>query len=691
MILLVLMLLSWPCLATATTYYVSTAGNNSNNGTSTGTAWRSPQKCAQPPVAAGDTCIIRDGTYTAADSSQSRFVILISSSVSSASGTSTNPITIKAENYGGAVFVQPTDSTSTTTIDVNRPWYIIEGIEIDGSTTIYNTGSSTSHAGIAVHAGNTVLRRNYIHDIARTLCSTSSFGNSGIITATGLSNILIERNLIHTIGRLRNGENGCSTPIFQHDHGIYITWGTDITIRNNVIYDANRGFCLNIFSSSTSVHTRYRIHNNTFAGRSPTGAPSGQIITGGQWIDGQIINNLFYQVDIDLAIAQFNLQSSSSGNVVSYNHTNVDLPGSSPLFGGSTPPGFTYSNNTENDPIAFTNASCTQSDGGCENHDFTLAAGSSAINAGTDVGLACNGVCDQGAFETFTFASCQVPSGAAGTIQVTFTSNANLLGTTLTTFTARRNGSANALTGAASKIGDTIISLPVTTTYVGGNTVDISWSSGGLSDAALIGGILNQPFVQTLSNQSCTNNVGGVLYTFTQATYLFHGVYGLEASPDIRSIEGVSSFSVVKNGAVRLRFALVCSGADCPPSGFYLYYATGGSYVPVPDVYGVDNIAFCGEAYSNGPRPENGAATTNQLSTAGTFTPGGVVYSANAIPTITGFNTNYKTELEYCVRFNSSASGAYTFRVYQQDGTALNTYTLTPIVTILAPQASGAF
>lgn len=675
----------------AATYYVGTSGNDANAGTS-GSRWRNPQKCAQPPVTAGDTCIVGNGTYTAADVGSTAFVIQISSAKGSAIGTALNPITIKSENPRGAKIVQPTRNAQAVGIYVGRDYYIIEGFDLDGSGVTYDTGTNASHAGIGFYASHGTARGNYVHDIARTQCSDSGFGNAGIFTNIGVSNILIEKNVIHTIGRLRNGESGCTTVRFQHDHGIYITWGSDITVRNNLIYDTNRGYPMNIYSTSASVHTRYKIYNNTFAGRSPTGAPSGHIIIGGIWTNGEIKNNLFFQPDADLIIQQFNLSSSSSGNTISHNRTNLDIPGSDFLFGTSTPTGFTSTNNTENVSLGLKDAACSQSDGGCEATDFTLAAGSSAIGAGTNVGLLCNNGCDQGAFQTFNFASCQVPNGAAGTIQITFTSNANLLGSTLTTFTARRNGANNALTGAATKIGDTIVSLPLTTTYVGGDTADISWSSGGLTDNAMIGGALNQPFVQTLTNQTCTNNAGGApAYVFTQARYQFRGVQGPETTTDIRGADNVAVYETQKGGAARVRFVLTCTVADCPASAFFLRYSlNGGAYTIVPDTYGADNIGFCGANIQN-LGVENATPTTNQISAiGGTFVPGGVILTSNAIPTIAGFNSGYKTEIEYCVSFDTDAAGDYLFRLYQQNGTAL-TYTQTPQITIVNPRAPAGF
>lgn len=499
--------------AWSATYYVATTGNDSTGDGSITTPWRNPQKCAAPPVAAGDTCIVRNGTYTATP-----YVILITSGGGSAAGTATNPITIKSENPGGAVLVQPTRNATAVTIYVSRPYYVIEGFDIDGSSTTYNTGTSTSHAGIGIYASNVTVRRNHIHDIARTQCGDSAFGNAGVFVAPGLSNILIEYNWIHTIGRLRNGESGCTTNKYQHDHGIYITWGTDITVRRNLIYDTNRGFPVNIYNTGTSVHTRYKIYNNTFAGRSPTGSPVGQIVTGGIWVDGEITNNLFYQPSTARVIQVFNLSTSSSGNVVSYNRTNVDVTGTAStfMFGGTSPTGFTQSNNTENSTIGFTDAACTQADGGCENYDFTLASGSNAINAGTSVtGVSCTGVCDQGAFETHGPVSASITASlldvtyntAYGPIQVGGATGHSVGCTTAC-------GTLTVANASLFSSADSIVRYTVSG-FSGGNCVDTQTitesfdaSTGTLTDSINIGGTLNQP-VHSYGPLAVTNNCDG--------------------------------------------------------------------------------------------------------------------------------------------------------------------------------------
>ena len=58
-----LLILLGTATAQGATYYVATTGSDSNTGTSS-SPWRNPQKCATSPIRAGDTCIVRAGTYT---------------------------------------------------------------------------------------------------------------------------------------------------------------------------------------------------------------------------------------------------------------------------------------------------------------------------------------------------------------------------------------------------------------------------------------------------------------------------------------------------------------------------------------------------------------------------------------------------------------------------------------------------
>lgn len=673
--------------AHATTYYVSPTGNDSNDGSS-GSPWLKPQKCVTAPVVAGDTCIFKSGTYTdtiGVDGAGGGYIILATSSRGAVNGSSGAPITLRSETPYGAVIRQPTRENSNNAFYISRSYYIVEGFDFDGQSVTYATGASASHAALAIHGNNVIARKNKFHHIARTQCSNSAFGNAGIFLGSGGTSATIERNTFYAIGRLRNGESGCSTTISQHDHGIYTSGPSSVTIQRNVCWDTNRGYCITAFLSGSTVNN-LKIYNNTFSGKAPSGLPAGQVNLSNNQVGAELRNNIFHDPPNGYGIV-WSPSSTASGVFVTNNMSDsadadMQNPSSKPASG------ITSSSNLASATLGLANAA---------SNIYTLLSTSAGINQGVNVGLAYNGSNpDIGAYETFVFSVCEVTAGATSTINVTFTNNSFpplLPATSVTTFTARRNAANNALTGAANRSGDNIITLPVTTAYGGGDAIDVSWASGNLTDSADIGGTF-QPLVNTLTNQSCTNSVGGASYTLTQAAYEFRAAAGAEDTPLVLphgfastgAAENFATYPVMKGGKHRLRFALTCAVAACPDAGYYLRYSlNGGSYTVVPDAFTADNIAFCGLIPHT---PSNGSATTNQLSTAGTFTPGGVVFTSNAIPTITGLASGNKTEVEYCVKYDTDATTHYDFRVYTQAGVALNSYTVTPRV-VIQDQASG--
>lgn len=370
---LFLFVLSSPIVAQSATYYVATTGSDSNPGTSA-SPWRNPQKCALSPIRAGDTCIVRNGTYTNPASASSPNVIVYVSG-SSPAGTSSQPITIKSENPHGAVIILPSTSQSlNAAFYITQPYYIIEGFDITGGT---NSGSSVGYVGITFQSTATggVVRSNNIHHIARTVCSNSAYGMNAMSIA-GTSNILIERNRIYSIGRKRNGESGCSTIRFQHDHGIYSRTAPNLTIRRNVFYDVNRGFAIQFYNGSGGTHSNTFVYHNTIVGKSPTGSPASQLILCNSLSNMQIKNNVFSDAPQGYAIG-YCPGTSASGLAISYNLTDstrsdFQNPTSRPSSG------ITYGSNITNSNPAFISAST---------NDYRITSSSPVINRGTTSGV----------------------------------------------------------------------------------------------------------------------------------------------------------------------------------------------------------------------------------------------------------------------------------------------------------------
>jgi parallel beta-helix repeat protein len=111
--------------AAAATYYISPNGNDNNNGTATGTAWKTFER-AWYTLQPGDTLLLMDGTYTEASTG------LIQPNVRN--GQSGKPITIKALNDGQATIDGQGAGYPVKLGDNAGPngaigdWFVVEGI-----------------------------------------------------------------------------------------------------------------------------------------------------------------------------------------------------------------------------------------------------------------------------------------------------------------------------------------------------------------------------------------------------------------------------------------------------------------------------------------------------------------------------------------------------------------------------------
>lgn len=706
-LLLLLLALLVPNTVYATYYWASPTGSSSPTCTaidsaSVGTdpgSYGTIGGAARCATVAGDVVVVKAGTYTKSDD---RIDTANAGNIDPGqfvSGTSESTRTMIIGNPAGARPKINRPSFYCTYTTVERHWITLKYLELD------SMGSAGCSQNVVVVGQHVRLDDVWIHNVSVSGMQFTS-GGSTDPSAAAFGEVINSK--IYDVA-LSVGSGYC----------IYVG-SSDVLIERTECYNS-KGWGFHIYNGNTSLPpSRATIRHSYVHDVKPgTGDFCGGIVAYG--VGHVVHNNVIALPSSACTTVSFTVGAidfrNTGGSATVYNNT-IQTQGGDGIKLSSTHGGSTIKNNIITEvrsgslavnALAGTNTithnACTaaQTCGTTGKVSITgyttclvsiagtLKSGANiCVDSGANVGLPYNGSApDIGAFETFVFSSCEVPNGAAGTIQLIFTSNANTLGSTLTTFTARLNGLNNALTGAASKIGDTIISLPLTTTYVGGDTADVSWSSGGLTDNARIGGSLNQPFLQTLTNQSCTNNSGGApTYTLDVLNYRFKGVYGDEASTDWRGDENVSNFNVVKGGAVRIRLAVKDTIANAPPFGVQLYYKRdGGTETIVPSSPGDDGVAMCETFYVN-IGVVSGGVTTNQLSTAGTFIPGAVVLSSLAVPTITGLDIGFKTETEYCVRWTADASGVFTFLLFEQTGRAVGS-TAIPTITIIPMQANG--
>ncbi|MGC4096839.1 MAG: right-handed parallel beta-helix repeat-containing protein [Nitrospira sp.] len=342
--------------AESATYYVATTGSDSNPGTSS-SPWRNPQRCTASPIRAGDTCLVRSGTY--GDTDRNGAVVWVMDRATTPSGTASAPITIKSEKPLGAAIIAPSNMNGYGFL-VSKPYYVIEGFDISGG----NYSSSTG-AGIGIYVTSTgtgtIIRSNAIHHIGRSACTNSDNGYAGI-AARSVSGVLIERNRLYTIGRRKHGESGCTATAANHDHGIYIKGASNTVIRRNVIYNMIQGYPVHVYGLTA---TNLNIYHNTFQGQNSAGA---HILLATSVKTANIKNNTSSDASLGM-VRLYNL--TASGVTVSYNLSSTTM-----RYGSAS--GVTFSNNIEKTNPAFINKST---------YDFRLTSSSPVINRGTTSGV----------------------------------------------------------------------------------------------------------------------------------------------------------------------------------------------------------------------------------------------------------------------------------------------------------------
>src|SRR6266480_3437096 len=313
-------------------YYVDgTSGNDGNPGDST-RPFRTVQQAAGI-VNPGDVVIVRNGVYTG----DGNAVLSIGRG-----GSAGNLVVFKSQNKWGAV-LDGQNNYSAKVIEIGTNYVRVEGFEVKGSNH-YGVDPSTSTHDIEIVGNN-------IHDVGR-YCESSGIGLSAIDAYS--SNLLIDGNWVHDIGRLGAGENGCQPGNdywMNHDHGVYNGQGTNVIIRNNVFYNITRGWAIQRYGSSVD---QLYIVNNTFAFPNPN--RDGQIILAATTTNLYIQNNIFYQPGQNVGIS-----GTTSGAHIDHNLSTGTVGG-----GG-------IGSNIENTDPQFVNPSAL---------DFRLQAGSPAIDAG---------------------------------------------------------------------------------------------------------------------------------------------------------------------------------------------------------------------------------------------------------------------------------------------------------------------
>ena len=322
--------------ASATTYYVSTSGNNTNNGTSVSSAWRNVQYAANH-AHAGDTVQVLGGVYNE--------LVNIPFSGSATAGY------ITFQNYPGQLPI--IDGTGLSIpggqyglFNVAGQSYItIQGFEVRNykSTTKNNVPVGVYFTGAGSYLQ---LLNNHIHDIVviASGCNANALGVAfyGTQAPASLNHITITGN------ELDHLKTGCS-------ESLTLDGNVDtFTISDNLIHDNNNIGISVIGFESVSPNPTYdqarngTVTQNTVYNISSTGNPSYSKncwCADGVYIDGGtnvlVERNLIHNVDIGIEAASEHSGRTSSyvtarNNLIYFgNSAGVSIGGYASRVGGS--------------------------------------------------------------------------------------------------------------------------------------------------------------------------------------------------------------------------------------------------------------------------------------------------------------------------------------------------------------------
>jgi hypothetical protein len=659
--------------AWGTDYFVATTGNDTTGTGAIGAPWATIAKgLSSMNMSGGDTLYLRAGTYTQQ--------ILHGMAIPGGSSWGNAG---RISRYQNEVVTLKGVVGSTTQvmrfIGADDSWFIVSGIILDG------VGSSSDVVKIEQGA----------HHIRFEDCEIKNSKGQGVLISGGEAT---HHNEFKRCNIHHNGSN-TANPL---DHGLYIA-GVDTLVDSCDVHDQAFGYGIHIYDGlgaadgNRNIIIRNKSHHNAESGiifaRGDNNLAYDKLVYANtehgilvslgdaENHDNKVYNNTAWGNGISGITVHPSANTAQVKNNIAYNNpTNILNQGVNS----------TLTTNRTTDP-SFADAS---------SGDFSLVAGSPAINAGTvlsatlGVSFLYNGSApDQGAHETFTCAATAniLDTVSDTTLTLTCTNNLNtplLPATGCAGFTLLKNTVNHSVTCA--RTGDNTLTFTSTsgTPFVSGDTnVTLAYSTtaGNVTNSALIGNAANQRLF-TISPAIPVNNPlsGGSAPVLEQIAFQFRCVGGDEDTPDcVKPIN--TNITIPPGASTVVRGQISNTVADFTSSGYTVCAQKNGSggYTQV----------------GNGPTPATGLSfvtgtgsfppelvagpTTNQLGSS-PFKVGGVQLNGSATPDVS-LAVGEETELVAVLVVGSgNANGAFFDLHWCRDGgVALTTYTQTPRITVV--------
>lgn len=164
---------------------------------------------------------------------------------------------------------------------------------------------------------------------------------------------------------------------------------------------------------------------------------------------------------------------------------------------------------------------------------------------------------------------------------------------------------------------------------------------------------------------------------------------GTEADAEYFASNNVQA-DIGVDGAARVRVEITGSVATTSPFGVALYCRKNADALAVvEDVFNGKVFRLYGTD-ANTNIPASLTPTTQQLS-SGSFVPGAVIRNQSAIFIVPALTVGQHVELEWALQLNASVGDVINCYPYKDDGTALDTLTVTPTINAVAASSQAGF